>query len=225
MNPEVQLSTQIFLFDKHVQRLLSSKEALAKELPEWQQTNPTKWTRAMVSEKIIEKIKDASLEQVSRVRVTVPLDLDDMKVVAVPVSHFTQPVDVYLDTIATPSQSLFIRNKTTNREVYDEARKRLGTLAFSSTFVDVLLFNERGQITETSISNIAIERKDGKWYTPAFECGLLPGIMRRSLLDDGKIVQRVITVDDLREAISQHRRIKCFNAVRREYDVRIIIND
>jgi para-aminobenzoate synthetase/4-amino-4-deoxychorismate lyase len=41
---------------------------------------------------------------------------------------------------------------------------------------------------------------DGELCTPAVECGLLAGTFRNQLLAEGKIKERVITIDELQEA-------------------------
>ncbi len=76
-------------------------------------------------------------------------------------------------------------------------------------FDDVLFLNLRGEVTEGAISNVFIE-KDGRWFTPPIECGLLAGVYRRHLLETRpEIEERVLTIDDLRTAdavyISQRR--------------------
>lgn len=94
-------------------------------------------------------------------------------------------------------------HKTTAREFYARAR------AGSPEDMDVLLTNERGEITETTIANIAVWR-EGSWITPAVSCGLLPGTMRAQLLAEGEIVEGIVGVGDLLEGET----IRYFNAVR-----------
>ena len=81
-------------------------------------------------------------------------------------------------------------HKTTNREVYDQA------LAASPGHNDVILWNEKGEITESCIANILVEL-DGELYTPPIRCGLLPGTYRAYLLEQGKVRERVISTEDL----------------------------
>ena len=80
--------------------------------------------------------------------------------------------------IANSSDPTFY-HKTTNRNVYDlawkEAEKRGG---FDGIFV-----NEKGEVTEGGRSNILIKNGD-YWKTPPLNSGLLPGIMRATLLED-----------------------------------------
>ncbi len=64
----------------------------------------------------------------------------------------------------------------------------------------MLFLNLRGEVTEGAISNVFIE-KDGRWFTPPIECGLLAGVYRRHLLETRPdIEERVLSLDDLRSA-------------------------
>ena len=60
---------------------------------------------------------------------------------------------------------------------------------------DVMLVNEHGMVTETTIANVAF-LIDGLWVTPPREDGLLAGVLRRSLLDEGSLKERSVTVDE-----------------------------
>jgi para-aminobenzoate synthetase / 4-amino-4-deoxychorismate lyase len=61
---------------------------------------------------------------------------------------------------------------------------------------DTLLWNEAGEITETTRGNIAMQL-DGRWITPALHCGLLPGVGRRLALEAGQVVEGVVTLSDV----------------------------
>jgi para-aminobenzoate synthetase/4-amino-4-deoxychorismate lyase len=99
-------------------------------------------------------------------------------------------------------------HKNTARATYDQARADL------PPDTDAILFNERGEITETTIATIAVLR-DGKWITPRLDCGLLPGTMRAQLLDEGKIVEGIILSSDL----TPGEQVRFFNAVRGVHDI------
>ncbi len=99
-------------------------------------------------------------------------------------------------------------HKTTARGIYEQAR------AGCDPETDVILVNERGEATETSILNIAVLRGD-RWVTPKLSCGLLPGTMRAQLLEEGRIVEGVVRMDELAPGES----IRCFNAVRGIFDI------
>jgi hypothetical protein len=64
------------------------------------------------------------------------------------------------------------------------------------------MYSDKGFVTESSISNFAVQLDDksGDWITPSEGCGLLKGVMRSELLDQGAIREGAITVDDLRRA-------------------------
>ena len=87
----------------------------------------------------------------------------------------------------------FLYHKTTNRDVYEHA------VASRPGFTDVLLHNDRGEITESTIANVVVDI-DGALVTPPLASGLLPGTLRAHLLDEGKIREEVITVQRLSEA-------------------------
>jgi para-aminobenzoate synthetase/4-amino-4-deoxychorismate lyase len=61
------------------------------------------------------------------------------------------------------------------------------------------LINTQGQITETTVGNVAV-KLDGRWWTPPLDAGLLPGTERAALLADGILLDRAITVDEARGA-------------------------
>ena len=87
-------------------------------------------------------------------------------------------------------------HKTTARSRYDRA---LAALADQPDVFDALFFNTRGELCEGARSNVFIER-DGKLLTPPLACGLLPGVMRRHLLESGRAVECVLTREDVQSA-------------------------
>ncbi|KAL0951645.1 hypothetical protein HGRIS_008325 [Hohenbuehelia grisea] len=91
---------------------------------------------------------------------------------------------IYLDSQPSPT-SIFTYTKTTQRSTYDDARARKN-IAGPTVLVDVLLYNLQGMITETSLSNVAVYR-NGQWFTPHSSTGCLPGVLRRWLLEQGRI--------------------------------------
>lgn len=85
----------------------------------------------------------------------------------------------------------FLYHKTTRRGVYDAARRSAGAAD------DVLLWNEAGEVTESTIANVILWR-DGRWVTPPVRCGLLAGTLRERLLGRGCIHEAVVRRDSLR---------------------------
>lgn len=82
--------------------------------------------------------------------------------------------------------------KTTRRDVYERARA-----AMPGESDEVIFVNENGAVCEGSITNIFVPRGD-HLLTPALACGLLPGVLRQSLLESGHAVEAFLTLDDLR---------------------------
>jgi para-aminobenzoate synthetase/4-amino-4-deoxychorismate lyase len=85
-----------------------------------------------------------------------------------------------------------LRHKTTDRAFHNEA---LG-LARAAGAGEARLVRDDGRITEGAISTVFVER-DGKLLTPPARLGLLPGVLRRSLLDEGRAVEAELTLGDL----------------------------
>ncbi|MFC1485421.1 aminodeoxychorismate synthase component I [Candidatus Latescibacterota bacterium] len=106
------------------------------------------------------------------------------------------------------SSNPFLYHKTTNRSVYEEA------LAACPGYDDVILFNERGEITESCIANVVVER-DGERWTPPVRCGLLPGTYRAFLIEQGMVKERVISKEDL----TRNPHVSLINSVRKEWKI------
>ncbi|KAG9090411.1 Protein phosphatase PP2A regulatory subunit B, partial [Ceratobasidium sp. 370] len=148
-----------------------------------------------------------------------------------------------LDTTATdpPPRAT---HKSTDREMYESARARVGADYASNGGphdppFDVLMWNTRGDVTETSIANFAVylegpeliaavsgwngSKERGAYVTPRADRGLIAGVMRAELLDNGELVEGNITREDvLRYArYPDSYPMVCFNAVRGMYSVRL----
>ncbi len=93
------------------------------------------------------------------------------------------------------SSGPFLRHKTTVRNFYD----REHAAAAARGLFDIVFMNERGEITEGAISNILV-LMDGELLTPPVECGLLPGVYRRHLLETGEAMESKLTPADLERA-------------------------
>lgn len=107
---------------------------------------------------------------------------------------------------------IFHYHKTTNRMIYEQHRQLL-----KDKYFDVLMWNEKQEITEFSIGNIVLE-KDGEKYTPPISCGLLPGTLREHLLLKAKLRERRITLQEL----DQYTNIWLINSVRGWIQVKIV---
>jgi len=100
------------------------------------------------------------------------------------VSLAARPVD---------ARSPLLYNKTTSRDLYDQAR------AEAPEADDVLLWNARGELTESCLANVVVAI-DGRRVTPPLACGLLPGVFRQHLIAAGEVEECVVRVDDLARA-------------------------
>lgn len=98
------------------------------------------------------------------------------------------PYRVKLAEHPIASNHALLYHKTTHRAVYEAARL--------PDCDDVLLWNERGELTESLIANLVVER-GGELLTPPVECGLLPGAARAQWLAEGRLREAVIRVDEL----------------------------
>jgi para-aminobenzoate synthetase / 4-amino-4-deoxychorismate lyase len=103
--------------------------------------------------------------------------------VEIEVTPLGEVKQVELATEPVDSSDRFLYHKTTRRPGGD----------------GLVFWNERGEITESSIANVVVPI-GGELFTPPIECGLLPGVFRKHLLAQGKIKERVITIKEFQEA-------------------------
>jgi len=85
-----------------------------------------------------------------------------------------------------------LRHKSTDRGFLEAAL----AVAREHGADEAVLLREDGQVTEGAFSNVFVER-DGKLLTPPAAAGLLPGVLRRALIDEGLAVETPLMVDDL----------------------------
>jgi para-aminobenzoate synthetase / 4-amino-4-deoxychorismate lyase len=99
-------------------------------------------------------------------------------------------VRVALDDEPVDPSDLWLFHKTTRRAPYERRRERRPDVG------DVVLVNDRGEVTESTIANLAV-RLNGVWVTPPIDAGLLPGTYRTVLLREGRLIERPVTVNEL----------------------------
>ncbi len=116
----------------------------------------------------------------------------------------------------TDPSDVFLRHKTSNRDLYDSEWK----LAINDGFYDILFKNSKQEVTEASRHNIFIRKKD-QWFTPALECGLLPGTerARQIVIKDAK--EKILYASDLLEADE----VVLTNALRGTVSVKVVNGD
>ncbi len=169
-------SDGFFLFEDHLGRLAESGDyfGFALEIDEIR--------------KKLERSATSFPQQALKIRLTVNR-LGELDIEEIPVD-FPEAVRLALANDPIRRDDVFLYHKTTHRQVYENA------LQGHIDYDDVLLWNEKGEITETTTANVVFESK-GDLFTPPIVCGLLPGTFRKSLLAEGVLVERVITLDDL----------------------------
>ena len=132
-----------------------------------------------------------ALERAMRVRLSLDVqgafrvDLNEL-----PEASPQQVQPIRLAANAVDSSDLYLKHKTSYRAGYDQAAAEV------PDGVEPILFNERGEITESNIANVAF-RLGRDWFTPPLSSGLLPGTLREELLERGELTVRVLRVAEL----------------------------
>lgn len=122
-----------------------------------------------------------------------------------PLDAFDGPQTVCIAPFALYAADGRLRHKTTARAFYDHALRD----AMAGGHFDALFFNQADELCEGARSNVVVEL-DGRRYTPPLECGLLPGVMRAKLLDEGAIEEKIIS----RAALIDAQQVWVINALR-----------
>lgn len=99
------------------------------------------------------------------------------------------PLRVALVPLPVAPGDFRLRHKTSDRGFLDRARTASG--ADEVVFVD-----PHGFVTEGSYTSIFVAR-DGMLVTPPLARGLLPGVLRAELIDQGRAREGDVTPDDL----------------------------
>ena len=102
---------------------------------------------------------------------------------------FVRPVTVSIEPLPVAADDWRLRHKTTDRQFYDEARRR------NATF-ETLFERADGLLTEGSRSSLFVQRGD-KLLTPPLGLGLVPGVLRDRLIAEGEAVESELRRQDL----------------------------
>ena len=81
-----------------------------------------------------------------------------------------------------------------------------------------IYYNQKKELLETSIGNLVLKIED-QLYTPPIRLGLLNGIYRQNLIANNQVTERVLTLDNLKQA----QAIYGCNAVRGLYELKVDI--
>jgi para-aminobenzoate synthetase / 4-amino-4-deoxychorismate lyase len=166
--------------DRHVERLLASADHFGFEADE------------RTVREAVEKGVASAPARPCRVRLSLSRD-GTVRVACTPLAPEAQPVRVAIDDVPQDPRDVFLFHKTSLRRRYREAADRHPDVD------DVVLVNDRGEVTESTIANLAV-RIDARWWTPPVDSGLLPGIGRQVALEEGRLAERPIRVDEARSA-------------------------
>jgi para-aminobenzoate synthetase/4-amino-4-deoxychorismate lyase len=99
------------------------------------------------------------------------------------------PLAAALRPLPVDRDDFRLRHKTSDRGFYDEARAAAGT-------DEVIFHDAAGFLTEGSFTSIFVDR-GGRLITPPLARGLLPGVLRARLLDEGRAEEGDLRAADL----------------------------
>ncbi len=85
-----------------------------------------------------------------------------------------------------------LAHKTSDRGFYEAGL----AAAKAAGAQEALFLRDDGLVTEGTFTNLFVERH-GQLLTPPARLGLLPGVLRRSLIEEGRAVEADLTLDDL----------------------------
>jgi para-aminobenzoate synthetase/4-amino-4-deoxychorismate lyase len=120
----------------------------------------------------------------------------DVILTPAPLSSDPLKLSVCISPHRTNSADLFLRHKTTQRDLYNGELARVRAQGFD----EVLFLNERDELTEGAISTLFV-RIRGQLLTPPLSAGVLPGVLRRHILStDPAAQERTLTLANLASA-------------------------
>ena len=100
------------------------------------------------------------------------------------------PLSVALVPLPVATHDYRLRHKTSDRGFYDAARRAAGT-------DEVVFVTPDGALTEGSFTSLFVPRGGGLLATPPVAQGLVPGVLRDTLLNNGQAVETRLTPADL----------------------------
>jgi len=187
----------LFLLERHLQRLRESADYFGFEFSE-----------------------QRAAEELEKVRNNTPTDKWKVRLLLTKTGEIStdikrlSPVNIFkVGLAASPvdSSDRLLFHKTTSRGSYD------AQLAARPECDDLIFFNERDELTESTIANVVV-KLSGRLYTPPVSAGLLAGTFRNQLLADGEIEERTIRIEEIEEAEA----VFLINSVRKWIQVEVV---
>jgi para-aminobenzoate synthetase/4-amino-4-deoxychorismate lyase len=109
------------------------------------------------------------------------------------VARSNDTLDLALATTRLDPGDPFLRHKTTRREIYERAFEAAAARGLD----EVLFLNRRGELAEASRNSVFVAL-DGRLLTPPLSSGLLPGVLRRELIESSQAREASLSLDLLR---------------------------
>ncbi|NPA48786.1 MAG: aminodeoxychorismate synthase component I [Thermodesulfobacteria bacterium] len=157
-----------------------------------------------------ELLAEAMRELSSEAKLRLLLGADGtLRLEAHSLTPLTAPVKMALAERDWPP-SPFVFHKTTYRPWFERWQRRARALGL----FEIVFFDDRGRLLEGTITNIFL-KMGGRLLTPPKKLGLLPGVLRQSLLEEGLVEERELFLEDL----SRAEKIFLGNAVRGLFEV------
>ena len=169
---------------------------------------------------LAERIRGLADDAPQRLRLLLAAD-GRLSLEAAPLPPTPEPVRIALAAdVLGPEAVLeaddpWLRHKTTHRPRFAAAQRWLR--AHPDHF-DLIFGNTAGDLCEGSRSTIYVRDAAGAWLTPPLASGLLPGVKRQALLDDGAVREARLSLADLRQAPA----LRVSNALRGCLDARLV---
>ena len=185
-----------FLLERHLERLSQSAAY---------------WGFCCADDRVRARLQDAANALEGRCRVRLRLSHTGAICLQHEALGPVRRLRVALAHAAVDSADPLLYHKTTHRALYDQR------LAARPDCDDVVLYNERGELTECCIGNLVLERA-GVRYTPPVESGLLAGTFRAELLAQGQLRERPLPIGELARADALY----IINSVRRWVELKLV---
>lgn len=125
---------------------------------------------------------------------------------------YSQTNKIAISPIIISSNNNLMYHKTTFRPWFYESYAKIK----NGEIYDEIFFNENNELTEGARSNIIV-KINSNYYTPPLCCGLLNGIYRQKLINEGFCKEKVLYKKDLLNC----EKIFCINSVRGMVEVEL----
>jgi para-aminobenzoate synthetase/4-amino-4-deoxychorismate lyase len=189
---------EIYLFDKHIERLRNSSEFFMFVF------NEKDFARSL-----LKLARKKYSEGKYKLRVTLD-KWGKVNYESSILNPLPEEINLIISNEKISSANVLQYYKTTNRDLYSREYEKYST----EGYFDVIFFNEREELAEGSTTNIFV-KINNEWFTPMQSCGILPGIYRNLFIQNGNAREERITIDDLLGA----EEVTIVNSVRKEIKV------